>query len=145
MRVLSPPARLRPLMHGNDLSCVLLVSGPGGRLLLTGDIGADMEPLVARAAGPGKPLVLVVPHHGSNSSSTSAFIKALKPVLAVVSAGWLNRFGHPRAKVLARYRRAGVPVLNTAYAGAVEVAFPRHAAPLVRGRWRLDHHRYWRE
>lgn len=145
MRVVSPAAHLRPLLEHNDLSCVVLVSGRGGRLLLTGDIARDMEPQVARRVGAGAPLVLVVPHHGSNSSSSASFIAALKPRLAVVSAGWLNRFGHPRKAVLARYRAAGVPVLNTATAGAVRVRFPRRGAPRVTARWRLDHRRYWRE
>ncbi|RAP58008.1 DNA internalization-related competence protein ComEC/Rec2 [Oleiagrimonas sp. MCCC 1A03011] len=145
MRVLSPPAHLRPLLHGNDLSCVLLIRGRGGRLLLTGDITRRMEPGVARQVGSGPPLILVVPHHGSNTSSSAAFIDALRPRLAVVSAGWLNRFGHPRPKVLARYRRAGVPVLDTATAGAVSICFPVAAAPRVVARWRQNHPAYWRE
>ena len=145
MRVISPPAHLRPLLEHNDLSCVLLITGRGGRLLLTGDIEKDLEPLVARAVGPGPPLVLVVPHHGSSSSSSRAFIRALSPRLAVVSAGWLNRFGHPRKDVLERYHAAGVPVLNTARAGAVIVRFPGQGVPRVTARWRLDHRRYWRE
>ncbi|KGI78426.1 competence protein ComEC [Oleiagrimonas soli] len=146
MRVLSPPARLRPLLlHGNDRSCVLLIEGRGGRLLLTGDITRRMEPLVARQIDKGAPLVLVVPHHGSNTSSSAAFLAALRPQLAVVSAGWLNRFGHPRPKVLARYRKAGVPVLNTARSGAVVLRFPAAGTPTVTHRWRLDRHPYWRE
>ena len=145
MRVISPPSHLRTLLGHNDLSCVLLVAGRGGRLLLTGDIARDLEPLVARRTGPGTPLVLVVPHHGSKSSSSRAFLAAIRPRLAVVSAGWLNRFGHPRPTVVARYRAAGVPLLNTATAGAVRIRFPRRGPPRVIARWRIDHPRFWRE
>ncbi len=102
----------------NDHSCVLLVTGQHGRLLLTGDISSRVEPQVAAAVGSGTPLVMLVPHHGSKSSSSAEFISHLRPSFAVVSAGWRNRFGHPRPEVLARYAEAGVPVLNTAIAGA---------------------------
>ncbi len=145
MRVLSPADRLRPLLGRNDLSCVLLISGPGGRMLLTGDILRDLEGAVADRVGSGPPLVVLVPHHGSNSSSSSRFISDLHPILALVSAGWLNRFGHPRETVLARYRHAGVPVFDTATSGAVRVDFPPHGTPRVIWQWRHEHPRFWRE
>jgi len=129
----------------NDLSCVVVVEGRGGRLLLTGDISSRIEPEVAAALGSdGPPLVLVVPHHGSRSSSAAAFIAALRPVLAIVSAGWRSRFGHPHAEVVARYRDAGVPMLNTAGQGALRVAFPADAPPIALGE-RQRRRRYWRE
>ena len=104
--VLSPPPG--PVgKRRNDHSCVLLVAGRRGRMLLTGDISARVEPQVAAAVGAGMPPVLLVPHHGSKSASSAAFIARLQPPLAVVSAGWRNRFGHPRPEVLARYAAAG--------------------------------------
>ncbi|MDN5923734.1 MAG: DNA internalization-related competence protein ComEC/Rec2, partial [Xanthomonadales bacterium] len=130
---------------GNNGSCVLLVSGRGGRLLLPGDIEALVEPDVAKAVGPGPPLVLVVPHHGSDTSSSAAFIAALQPCLALNSAGYRNRFGHPRALVLKRYHDAGVPFYNTASAGALMVAFAPDAAPKLVLQARLAQRRYWRE
>jgi competence protein ComEC len=129
----------------NDSSCVLLVEGRGGRVLLPGDISSKTEPAVAAALGAGPPPVLVVPHHGSKTSSGAAFIAALQPSLALVSAGWRNRFGHPRAEVLARYAQAGVPLFNTAVEGAVEVEFPADRAPSRQPGWRLQQPRYWRE
>jgi competence protein ComEC len=129
----------------NDRSCVLLIEGYGGRLLLTGDIASDIEPRVAAAVGPGPGLVLQMPHHGSRTSSSPAFITALRPELAVVSAGWRNRFGHPRPEVLQRYAKAGVPVWNTALTGAVQIDFPAAAPAFVAARWRLRERRYWRE
>ena len=129
----------------NDSSCVLLVEGRGGRLLLTGDISSKVEPQVAAALDAGTRPVLLVPHHGSKTSSGAAFIAAVRPSLAVVSAGWRNRFGHPKPEVLARYAEAGVPVFNTAVEGAIALDFPADA-PARRGPgWRWRQPRYWRE
>lgn len=141
-RVLNP--RGQP-SHDNDRSCVLLVEGGGDRLLLTGDITRRVEGDVAAAVPPGRPVLLTVPHHGSKTSSSASFIAALHPALAVVSAGWHNRFGHPHPAVVARYRDAGVPLANTAEEGALRLDFPvgapAHAWPGERKRRR----RYWRE
>lgn len=131
--------------HDNDSSCVLLVEGRGGRVLLPGDISSKAEPAVAAAVEAGPPPVLVVPHHGSKTSSGAAFIAALRPSLALVSAGWRNRFGHPRAEVVARYADAGVPLFNTAVEGAVEVEFPADGTPRRQPGWRRQQPRYWRE
>lgn len=148
LRVLGPDAQALGGAQppaGNDRSCVLLVEGRGGRLLLSGDISGRVEPAAAAAVGDGAPLVLVVPHHGSRTSSTAAFIDALHPALALVSAGWRSRFGHPHPSVVARYAQAGVPLVNTAEAGAVRVEFPAGGPPRVAARERERQHRYWRE
>ncbi|MEP6898466.1 MAG: DNA internalization-related competence protein ComEC/Rec2, partial [Rhodanobacter sp.] len=129
----------------NDSSCVLLVEGRGGRLLLTGDISSNIEPQVAAALAPGSAPVLLVPHHGSKTSSSAVFIAAVQPSLAVVSAGWRNRFGHPKPEVLERYLQAHVPLLNTADSGAIELAFAGAGPPRQVARWRLSSRRYWRE
>jgi competence protein ComEC len=129
----------------NDRSCVLLVEGTGGRALLTGDITSRIEPTVAAAIPTGPPLVLSVPHHGSRTSSGAAFLAGAKPALALVSSGWRNRFGHPHPLIVKRYEDAGIPWLNTATSGAIEVAFPPDAAPYVASRWRQRQSRYWRE
>jgi competence protein ComEC len=142
-RVLSPAAGTTA--RRNDRSCVLAVDGSGGRLLLTGDIGSGVEPAIVSALGPARPTVLVVPHHGSRYSSGPAFIAALRPTLALVSAGWHNRFGHPHPLVLQRYRAAGVPLMNTAMRGAVQVDTPPDGPPVEAASWRLRQRRYWRE
>jgi competence protein ComEC len=129
----------------NDSSCVLLVEGPRGRLLLAGDISSRVEPQVAAAIGPGVTPLLVVPHHGSKTSSSAAFIAALNPPLAVVSAGWRNRFGHPKPEVVARYAAASVPLFNTAIQGAIPLEFPVDAPARRQPGWRLRQRRYWRE
>jgi competence protein ComEC len=142
-RVLSPARDA--VDRDNDSSCVLLVEAAGGRFLLTGDISAKVEPQVAAAIGPGPPPVLLVPHHGSKTSSSAAFIAALKPPMALVSAGWRNRFGHPKPEVVARYKQARIPLLNTADSGAIEVTSTPGSVPHVVTRWRLSSRRYWRE
>lgn len=129
----------------NDSSCVLLVEGRGGRLLLTGDVSSKVEPQVAAALGPGPRPFMLVPHHGSKTSSGAAFIAAVQPPLALVSAGWRNRFGHPKPEVLARYAAAGVPVFNTAVQGAIPLDFPANALPRRLRGWRRQQPRYWRE
>ena len=143
-RVLSPVAD-PPASKSNDYSCVLLVEGRAGRMLLTGDISSKMEPQVAEAIGPGAPLVLLVPHHGSKTSSSAAFIAAMQSPLAVVSAGWRNHFGHPKPEVMARYAAAHVPVFNTAEQGAIPLDFPPDAEARREQGWRLRRPRYWRE
>ncbi|MEO9079463.1 MAG: DNA internalization-related competence protein ComEC/Rec2, partial [Rhodanobacter sp.] len=131
--------------HDNDNSCVLLIEGRGGRILLTGDISSRVEPDVVAALGKGRAPILLMPHHGSKSSSSAPFISALKPPFAVVSAGWRNRFGHPRPEVLARYAEAGVPVFNTAQEGAMALDFPVDGPPRREPGWRQRKRRYWRE
>lgn len=134
-----------PTSSDNDRSCVLLVEGGAGRLLLTGDISRHAEGAVADQIGAGTPLVLVVPHHGSKSSSSAEFLAAVKPVFALVSAGWRNRFGHPNPLIVERYAQAGIPLDNTAIEGALQVAFPAAAPPRIVVRERRRQNRYWRE
>ena len=67
--------------------------------------------------------VLLVPHHGSRTSSTAAFISAVSPRWAIVTAGYRSRFGHPHPEVLERYRAAGATVSRTDLDGAVTVVF----------------------
>jgi len=144
-RVLHPDLDDAAPPRGNDRSCVLLVEGDRGRLLLTGDIGRGGEAAVADRIGEGPPLVLLVAHHGSRTSSGEAFLDTLRPVLAVVSAGWRNRFHHPAATVVERYAARAIPLLNTAEAGAVQVLFPTDGAPRIGALERERSHPYWRE
>ena len=82
--------------RGNNASCVILVSAPSGRLLLAGDIESEAEEVLVRQFGQGlSATVLQLPHHGSQTSSSDAFLGSVQPKLAVNSAGFLNRHGHP--------------------------------------------------
>jgi competence protein ComEC len=106
----------------NALSCVLRVASAGSvpaSALLTGDIEREQEAaLVAARADALRSDVLVVPHHGSKTSSTPPFLAAVRPRLAVIQAGYRNRFGHPAAEVLGRYRSLGIATVTSAQCGA---------------------------
>ena len=117
----------RPGAKTNALSCVLRVVGAdGASALLTGDVEAPGEArLVARARGdPGAEAVrlrsdvLLVPHHGSRTSSTDAFLDAVHPAVAVIQVGYRSRYGHPAPDVVARYRAHGIPVVRSDHCGA---------------------------
>ena len=86
--------------------------------------------------------VLLVPHHGSKTSSTEAFIAAVAPRIAVYTPGYRNRFGHPRPEVVARYERAGIRSYRTDFDGALTFTFAPGAslAPRVE---REHDRRYW--
>lgn len=110
----------RPGLKANALSCVLRVTDAAGRsLLLTGDIEAEQEQrLVLGDAAALRSSVLVVPHHGSQTSSSSGFLDAVAPQWAVLQAGYRNRYGHPAPSVLARYAEHGIPVIRSDDCGA---------------------------
>ncbi len=110
--------------RGNDASCVLRVSSEGGSALLTGDIEAPAERRLLARYGAGLAAdVLVVPHHGSTSSSTADFVRAVHPAFALFPVGYLNRWRFPKARVVARYRRIGATLLRTDTAGAIHMRF----------------------
>jgi competence protein ComEC len=104
---------------GNDASCVLRVSVGGYSLLLTGDIEAPAERSLIERDSLDRTDVVVVPHHGSKTSSTAPFVTALRPEIAIVSAGYANRWGFPKPDVVARWQASGALLLNTATSGAV--------------------------
>jgi competence protein ComEC len=105
----------------NNQSCVLRVDAGGASMLLTGDIERVAEDRLRKAPAFPPSDVLLVPHHGSRTSSSAEFIAAVAPRWAVVPAGYRNRFGHPAREVLERYASARVPVLRTDLDGAVNV------------------------
>ena len=108
----------------NDLSCVLRVVSAAGSALLAGDIEAMSEiALVTTRRDSLAADVLIVPHHGSRTSSTSSFVAAVAPRHAVFSVGYRNRYGHPRADVVARYHRADAAIHRTDDSGALTFEF----------------------
>ena len=102
----------------NAMSCVLRVSGGGRSVLLTGDIEREQESALVVQGAALQSDVLVVPHHGSRTSSSAAFLDAVRPRIAVVQAGYRNRFGHPAAEVLERYRARGIALVASPACGA---------------------------
>jgi competence protein ComEC len=104
----------------NAVSCVLRVTDAAGRsALLSGDIEAAQEAaLVARLGDRLRSNLLLVPHHGSRTSSTDAFLGAVRPQIAMVQAGYLSRFGHPAPEVLASYQARGIMLVRSDRCGA---------------------------
>jgi competence protein ComEC len=112
-------------LRGNNGSLVLQVSGFGKRILLTGDIERAAELAILRRE-PGTSLashILKVAHHGSGTSSSDPFLRAVSPRLGLISAGRTNRYGHPSPLVIDRFRRAGVFILRTDRDGMVRLSF----------------------
>jgi competence protein ComEC len=131
-------------LKDNDRSCVLKIETAGGSLLLAGDIEYPSEAaLLERDRSVLDTDVLVVPHHGSKTSSTPEFIDAVSPQAAVFTVGYRNRFGHPKPEVVQRYRERGSMLYRSDGDGAVLFEF------LPRGievqSWRRSAPRYWHE
>ena len=124
----------------NDDSCVLRVSAGGTAMLLTGDIERGAELALVRA-GLQPAAALLVPHHGSRSSSSAPFLAALRPQLAVAATGYRNRFGHPAAEVVARYAQVGATLWRTDRDGAVQLRLGPGGLQVLAERARRP--RYW--
>jgi len=121
LEVLWPCPRYDPALGLNDNSVTLRLVFGRRSFLLTGDLERDSERLLV-GTGHIKPAdVLKVAHHGSRTSTTPAFLAAVRPSLAVISSGAGNRYGHPSQLVVARLRAAGAEVLRTDLNGGVIV------------------------
>ena len=106
---------------GNQASCVLKVEAQGERLLLTGDIDDAAERALLASGMDVQAHWLLVAHHGSRSSSTSAFLDTVQADAALISRSRHNAFGHPHPQVLARLRAAGMVIHDTAEEGALRL------------------------
>jgi competence protein ComEC len=102
------------------MSCVLRISTPQASVLLAGDIELAQESKLVAEQKTLNSNVLLAPHHGSKTSSSPAFLDAVKPQLAVVQAGYRNRFGHPAASVVKRYNERHIILIDTAHCGALQ-------------------------
>ena len=110
----------------NNSSCVVQVSNGKTQLLLTGDIEKQTEyTLINQYPTQLQSTVLLVPHHGSRTSSSTAFINAVSPRYAVISAGELNRYHLPAKSTVSRYQQDHITVYNTANSGAIMIRFLR--------------------
>lgn len=137
------PGHAAERMKANNRSCVLKVTAAGTRVLLAGDVEARAERRMLSASDALRAEILIVPHHGSITSSTPGFVAAVRPEWAVFSAGYRNRFGHPRYEVLERYRALGSRILRSDRHGALlfeidAVGVRVEATREVRRRYWLD-------
>jgi competence protein ComEC len=119
LEVLAPPASGFPGASANEHSLVLRAHGPGGRILLTGDVEAIGQAWLLTRPERLRAEVLKVPHHGGNTNA-EGFLEAVGARSAVVSVGRGNSYGHPHPAVLAALR--GVPVLRTDERGMIRVS-----------------------
>ena len=106
----------------NTVSCVLRIESAGAAAqtaLLVGDIEQPQEAQLLAAQTPIKADLLLVPHHGSQTSSSAAFLEAVRPRLAWVQAGYRNRYGHPAPDVMQRYAQRGIVVHDSPHCGAM--------------------------
>ena len=165
--VLFEQFQARGFTQGNNGSCLLKVSsGSGQSVLFSGDIEKEAELALlkehhlmsnikqsssvksagASQIGVESPLktsflaadILLVPHHGSRTSSHKRFIEAVNPSIAMISAGAFNRYGHPHAQVLTRYKSKSINIYSSAVHGAMQVMFGARQAPLVVSTYRSD-------
>lgn len=128
----------------NARSCVLRVQaldGMGPAALLTGDIESAQEAALIELVGASglRSEVLIVPHHGSATSSTEAFLDLVEPQEAVIQVGRHNRYGHPHPAVLQRLTARATRVLDTPHCGA----YWRHSDQPQGLCWRQHEQPYW--
>jgi competence protein ComEC len=130
-----------PGLKPNARGCTLRITARSGSLLLPADIEAKQEAaLVAAVPDKLRADVLLVPHHGSGTSSTPAFLAAVRPQHGIFQLGYRNRYHHPRADVLQRYVDLGAGIWRTDEAGAVSLTFGDRTDVSA---WRAQHRRYW--
>lgn len=139
-KILHPQSRRE---HGNNYSCILLIIAGEQRVLITADIERSAEQtLLAMNTGELDASILVVPHHGSLTSSTPAFITAVSPQHALFSTGYRNRWDFPEPAIVQRYLAHGAKIWDTAQHGAI--TFRLGHKPLSRPEtFRQSNRHYW--
>jgi len=146
-QVLHPPARhyANANFSDNDRSCVIRVVGSHGRVLLTGDMArlAELSLLADYPAEALRAEVILVPHHGSASSSMPEIVAAMAPEHALISVGRRNPFGHPAPELMARYEDAGAQIWRTDRSGALAARIDGTGIHIVTAR--QERRRYWHD
>ena len=131
-------------IRDNNRSCVLKISTGKYSVLLAADIEKDSEWRLLKQHEEKLPAtLLVVPHHGSKTSSVNAFVAAVHPRYAVFTVGYRNRFGHPKEEIVERYRAIGSELLRSDKDGAIMVEMDTQNISVER--YRKSHARYWQQ
>jgi competence protein ComEC len=102
----------------NAMSCVLKISNTRQSALLAGDIEKEQEANLASSGANLKSTVLLVPHHGSKTSSSDVFLDAVQAKIGLVQNGYRNRFGHPAVSVVERYEARRIVLFDSPHCGA---------------------------
>lgn len=138
IRICNPPRDFDRRRHAerwrdvNNNSIVLQIAFGGFAVLIPGDAERPAEREMLQDIGSGlRSTILLVPHHGSRTSSSKAFVQVVAPTIAIVSCGWRNRFGFPHPEVLARYEAIGSRIFRTDINGAVHVRLRPHDLQLT--------------
>jgi competence protein ComEC len=126
-------------LKANARSCTLKITASGKSILLAGDIEAEQEAQLVRREGLHAD-VLLAPHHGSGTSSTSAFLLAVRPQAAIFQVGHRNRYRHPKPEVYERYGAMHIERYRTDHAGALTLEFDEN---IRISSYRSTHARYW--
>ena len=135
--------QLSQIQNANNQSCVLLISFADQEILLAGDIEARIErQLIDNDLGIQDVELLLVPHHGSKTSSSESFVSEFSPKIAIVSAGYGNSFGHPAEEIQARYIEEGAKIHQTAYLGAIHYFWESSEAE-VQWQSKRDSYVFW--
>lgn len=140
---LHPVQAVPRFKKSNNFSCVLRIAAAGGVTLLTGDIEARIEKSLLEKSALLDADILLVPHHGSRTSSTKKFVSAITPHFAVITAGHRNRYRLPSTKVIRRYESAGSAVLISGRSGTISFEIDAENGVSQPVRYRQQHARYW--
>ena len=141
-KFLSPPRNGQ--LQGNNKSCVLKVSQGNHSILLTGDIEQTAERLLVEKHPQDLPAqILVVPHHGSKSSSSSTFLDRVAPKYAIFSTGYLNSYQHPHQLIVDRYLKRKVALFNTVFSGAITMTISPDSDIVDIHEYRKNNHKFW--
>lgn len=133
-------------LKGNNKSCVLKITQGKNSLLLTGDIEKKAElSLLKKYCHDLKADILLVPHHGSKTSSSTEFLNAVSPKVAVFSYGYLNSYGHPHSITLDRYRKRGVQLLHTVESGAITMTLRSDSDKVAVEEYRKKYLKIWHQ
>jgi competence protein ComEC len=141
------------VLTDNNRSCVLKITSASGSLLLTGDIERPVEMALVEQQQSNQAVislksdVMVAPHHGSKTSSSVQFISEIQPNLTIFTAGYLNRFRHPRPEIVKRYEDTQSKILRSDYHGAITLNFVagNSKGAFSTNSWRQQDKRYWHD
>ena len=130
-------------VRDNDMSCVVQIEMSGQRILMPGDIEKKTERKLVEQFGKAlRSDIMLVAHHGSKTSSTESFIRAVSPKLAIISSGMNNPYPHPHQAVVERFNRLSIPLYNTALSGAIEIKLTKKLTVIE---WRKKKPPIWRQ
>ncbi|MDQ3797682.1 MAG: hypothetical protein M3294_09025 [Pseudomonadota bacterium] len=123
---------------------MLRVANSGGAVLLTGHTEEDAEMLLlCNQTKRLKSDALAVRYHGSSTSSTRAFVRAVHPTLALIPAGYANRYGFPKPGVVARHHEQAIPLVGAGTHGALSVDVDPISGVTLHAGYRQNHSHYW--